>query len=54
LLNIAKAFDIVNYVQLLNNLQKKRVPLWFIQTVRSFLTDYTTTLLVDNEETELH
>jgi hypothetical protein len=36
----------------LDNLQKKRVPLWFVQTVRSFLTDCTTTLLVDNKETE--
>jgi Reverse transcriptase (RNA-dependent DNA polymerase) len=53
-LNIARAFDTVNHVRLLNNLQKKRVPLWFIQTVRSFLTNYTTILLVDNEETELH
>jgi hypothetical protein len=26
--------------------------LWFVQTVKSFLTSCTTTLLVDNEETE--
>jgi hypothetical protein len=28
--------------------------LWFVRTVKSFLTDCTTTLLVDNKETELH
>ena len=54
LLDIARAFDTVNHVQLLDNLQKKRVPLWFVQTVRSFLTNCTTTLIVNNKETELH
>jgi retron-type reverse transcriptase len=51
-LDIAGAFDIVNHLRLLDNLRKKGVPLWFVRTVRSFLTDRTTTLLVDNEETE--
>src|SRR6202041_1643033 len=37
---------------LLDNLRKKGVPLWFVRTVRSFLTGRTTTMLVDNEETE--
>jgi retron-type reverse transcriptase len=50
-LDIARAFDTVNHLRLLDNLRKKGVPLWFIRTVRSFLTDRTTTLLVDNEET---
>jgi hypothetical protein len=27
------------------------VPLWFIQMIRSFLSEQTTTLIVDNEET---
>ena len=54
MLDIARAFDTVNHVQLLDNLQKKRVLLWFVQTVRSFLTNRTTTLIVNNEETEPH
>jgi retron-type reverse transcriptase len=51
-LDIAKAFDTVNHLRLLDNLRKKGVPLWFVRIVRSFRTDRTTTLLVDNEETE--
>jgi hypothetical protein len=50
-LDIAGAFDTVNHLRLLDNLRKKRVPLWFVRTVRSFLTGRTTTLIVDNEET---
>ena len=50
-LDIAGAFDTVNHLRLLDNLRKKGIPLWFVRTVRSFLTDRTTTLLVDNEET---
>jgi hypothetical protein len=50
-LDIAGAFDTVNHLRLLDNLRKKRVPLWFVRTVRSFLTSRTTTLIVDNEET---
>jgi hypothetical protein len=51
-LDIARAFDTVNHLRLLDNLRKKKVPLWFVQTVRSFLTSRTTTLIVDNKETE--
>jgi hypothetical protein len=53
-LDIARAFDAVNHVRLLDNLRKKKVPLWFVRTVRSFLTDRTTTFLANNEETEPH
>jgi hypothetical protein len=49
-LDIAGAFDTVNHVRLLDNLRQKRVPLWFVRTVKSFLTDRTTTLVVDGEE----
>jgi retron-type reverse transcriptase len=52
-LDTARAFDTVNHLRLLDNLRKIWVPLWFVRTVRSFLTDRTTTLLVDNEETKL-
>ena len=51
---MAGAFDRVNHLRLLDNLRKKKVPLWFVRTIRSFLADRTTTLLVDNEETVPH
>jgi hypothetical protein len=50
-LDISGAFDTVNHLRLLDNLRKKGVPLWFVRTVRSFLTDRTTTIMVDGEET---
>jgi retron-type reverse transcriptase len=50
-LDISGAFDTVNHLRLLDNLRKKGVPLWFVRTIRSFLTDRTTTLMVDGEET---
>ena len=50
-LDIAGAFDTVNHVRLLDNLRRKKVPMWFVRTVRSFLTGRTTTLVVDGEET---
>jgi hypothetical protein len=53
LLNILRAFDSVNYIRLLNNLRKKQVPLWFVQTVRSFLSERSTTIVVDRVETAL-
>jgi hypothetical protein len=54
LLDITGVFDRVNYIQLLDNLYKKGVPYWFVQTLKSFLTDRTTILVVDNKETELY
>jgi hypothetical protein len=52
-LDILKAFDSVNYIRLLDNLRKKQVPLWFVQTVRSFLFKRSTTIVVDRVETAL-
>jgi hypothetical protein len=52
-LNILRAFDSVNYIRLLNNLRKKQVPLWFVRTVRSFLSKRSTTIVVDGVETAL-
>lgn len=49
-LDIAGAFDTVNHIRLLDNLRQKRVPLWFVRTVKSFLTNRTTTLIVDGKE----
>jgi hypothetical protein len=54
LLDITGAFDRVNYIQLLDNLYKKGVPYWFVQILKSFLTDRTTILVVDSKETELY
>ena len=39
LLDIVGAFNIVNYIQLLDNLQAKQVPLQVVQLVQSFLID---------------
>jgi hypothetical protein len=50
-LDILGAFDTVNHVRLLDNLRKKQVPLWFVRTIRSFLIDRETTIVVDGEET---
>jgi hypothetical protein len=52
-LDILGAFDSVNHIQLLNNLRKKQVPLWFVRTVRSFLSKRSTTIVVDGVETAL-
>ncbi len=52
LLDIAGAFDTVNHIRLLDNLQKKGVPYWLVRTLKSFLTDRTTTLVVDSKETK--
>jgi len=51
-LDIVGAFDTVNHLRLLDNLRKKQIPQWFVQLVRSFLTDRKTTLVVDGIESE--
>ena len=53
-LDITGAFDRVNHIRLLDNLRKKRVPLWFVRTVKSFLTSRTTTLVVEGKESAPH
>jgi hypothetical protein len=50
-LDILRAFDSVNHIRLLDNLRKKQVPLWFVRTVRSFLSKRSTTIVVDGVET---
>jgi hypothetical protein len=50
-LDILGAFDSVNHIRLLDNLRKKQVPLWFVRTVRSFLSKRSTTIVVDGVET---
>ncbi len=50
-LDVAGAFDTVNHVRLLENLRAKRLPRWLIQMIRSFLSNRTTTMVVDDIET---
>ena len=52
MLDITEVFDRVNYICLLDNLQKKGVLYWLVQILKSFLTDRATTLVVDSKETE--
>lgn len=51
-MDISGAFDTVNHTRLLDNLCKKRVPSWFVRTIRSFLSSRTTTLVIDGQETQ--
>lgn len=52
-LDISGAFDTVNHVRLLDNLREKQVPIWFVRTVRSFLSERTTTIVVDAKRQRL-
>ena len=49
-LDIAGAFDTVNHIRLLENLRAKGLPRQLIQTIRSFLDQRKTTLMVDGIE----
>ena len=51
-LDISGAFDTVNSTRLLHVLRSKGLPAWLVRWVQSFLSDRTTTLLFDGEETE--
>jgi Reverse transcriptase (RNA-dependent DNA polymerase)/Endonuclease-reverse transcriptase len=53
-LDISGAFDTVNHSRLLANLQSKKIPGWLIRWIRAFLTDRSTTLLIDGETTTPH
>jgi hypothetical protein len=50
-LDISGAFDTVNHLRLLNELRIKGLPPWLVRWVQAFLTDRTTTLLIDGTET---
>lgn len=50
-LDISGAFDTVNHLRLLNELREKGVPPWLVRWIRAFLTDRTTTLVIDGTET---
>jgi hypothetical protein len=51
-LDISGAFDTVNSTRLLDILRKKGFPGWLVRWVRAFMTDRTTTLLFQGEESE--
>jgi hypothetical protein len=48
--DISGAFDTVNPIRLLDTLQKKRIPGWLVRWVQAFMTDRTTTLVVQRQE----
>ena len=52
-LDISGAFDTVNPTRLLDTLRKKRIPGWLVRWVQAFMTDRTTTLVVQGQESEL-
>jgi hypothetical protein len=51
-LDISGAFDTVNPTRLLDTLRKKRIPGWLVRWVQAFMTDRTTTLVVQGQESE--
>jgi hypothetical protein len=50
-LDISGAFNTVNHMRLLDNLRRKQVPLWFVRTIRSFLSERTVIFTIDGEDT---
>jgi retron-type reverse transcriptase len=53
-LDISGAFDTVNHQRLLDNLRKKGIPKWFTHLIQSFLTNRTTSLIIEGQSTQLH
>ena len=51
-LDISGAFDSVDHGRLLANLRALRVPIWTINWIRSFLSDRSTTLFFDDQESD--
>ena len=51
-LDISGAFDIVNPTRLLDTLRRKRIPGWLVRWVQAFMTDRTTTLVIQGQESE--
>jgi hypothetical protein len=52
-LDLSGAFNTVHPVRLLDILRKKRMPGWLIRWVKAFLTDRTTTLVIQGQESDL-
>jgi hypothetical protein len=51
-LDVSGAFDRVDHTRLLDVMRRKGFPHWVVKWVRSFLTDRSTTLLLDNQESQ--
>jgi hypothetical protein len=51
-LDLTGAFDRVHPTRLLDILRKKRMPGWLVRWVRAFVTDRSTTLIIQGVETE--
>ena len=51
-LDISGAFDTVNPTRLLDTLRRKRIPGWLVRWIQAFMTDRTTTLVVQGQESE--
>jgi hypothetical protein len=47
---VCESQALVSILGLLDNLRKRRIPLWFVRMICSFLAEQTTILLVDGEE----
>jgi hypothetical protein len=52
-IDISGAFDIVNYIRLLEILRKKGPPPWIVRWIRVFLKNRSTTLVIQNQEIAL-
>ena len=52
-MDISGAFDTVNHIRLLDTLRSKGLPGWAVRWVRSFLSDRTSTLVINGEESAL-
>jgi hypothetical protein len=50
-LNISEAFDTVLTVQLLNILRKKEISEWTVRWIKTFLTNCTTSLMIQEQKT---
>jgi hypothetical protein len=51
-LDIKGAFDMVNYVRLLDTMRSKGYPLWVVRWLQSYLKDRTSVLQFDDDKTE--
>ena len=51
-LDLSGAFDTIHPIRLLDILRKKGYPGWLVRWVRSFISDRTTTLVIQGQETE--
>ena len=52
-MDVAGAFDTVSHQRLIHNLKKRKIPVWIINWVESFLTDRKTTLAIYSQITNM-